>query len=447
MRRMLFMAGLLVCWAAVWATPPARPWLPETGFDPSPRQSLAAMCGARGMDSRLLQLYDDGWNDSDLQEASYDSLGRIDCIHEYWVQEVGDPLELVARTSFEYSDDGRPLHVIVEYYSEGVWYPYGELLYEYEDGLLQEINSNLDMFGGMMHYQQIMFIYWPNTNILKRVVEFTYSVNSPAPAAKKYDYSMDSASRPSEIVLSGISDEWDEWYVQERRNYVYHNDDQTTQESYLRQLAFSVLPLNPTFFTGVQPSKLLEERIYKIAGDDTWYEQNRMFHIYNSDGLLNTIEQYYRIYPLNPEIWTLNLYKDYTFQEGYPIVETTFFPNTGEEDFVPQLRYCLGYQEIVPAEDPVLPVSSGSLSVYPNPFNPSAGISFSLESAGHTEIAVFNLRGQKVRVLLDAEKGAGIHHVSWDGKDGQGGVLAAGIYFIRLTWGSESRSVKAVLAK
>lgn len=446
MRKMILMAGLLVCGGAVWAGCPPKPWLPETGFDPTPRQFLAALPGARGMDSMLYQDFEDGWIDNQRWEASYDSLGRIECINDYYAMEVGAPLELTDRMSFEYSDDGWPQHVIIEYYSEGEWYQFGEMLYEYENGLLQEINSNLDMFGGMMHYQQIMFIYWPDTNILKRVVEFTYSSNSPAPSAKKYDYSWESASRPSEIVVSGISADWEDWYVEERRNYVYHNDDQTTQESYLRQLAFSVWPVYGTFFIGVQPSKLLEERIYDFVVDDTWYEQYRRFHSYNSEGLLNTIEYYTRLYPLDPERWTLSQYKDYTFQEGYPIVETTFYPNIGEEDFMPQFRFCLGYQEIVPAEDPMLPGVGVALSVFPNPFNPSAGISFSLEEAGHAEIAVYNLKGQKLRTLLDAGTSAGTHQTVWDGKDGEGRSLAAGIYLIRLSCGKESRTVKAVLA-
>ena len=154
----------------------------------------------------------------------------------------------------------------------------------------------------------------------------------------------------------------------------------------------------------------------------------------------------YWLYPLDPERWTLSQYKDYTFQEGYPIVETTFYPNIGEEDFMPQFRFCLGYQEIVPAEDPLLPGVGVALSVFPNPFNPSAGISFSLEEAGHAEIAVYNLKGQKVRTLLDAGTSAGTHQTVWDGKDGEGRSLAAGIYLIRLSCGKESRTVKAVLA-
>jgi hypothetical protein len=258
---------------------------------------------------------------------------------------------------------------------------------------------------------------------------------------------MDSASRPSEILVSRIDADWDQWYVQERRNYVYHNDDQTTHESYLRQLEFSYLGTLSCFFVGVQPSKLLEERVFHPGANGTWSERYRWFHSYNSDGFLNTIENFVRLYPWDPEIWNLSQYKDYTYQQGYPIAETTFSPNYGEEEFMPQYRYCMGYQEIVPAEDPAMPGVGVALSVYPNPFNPSAGISFRLETAGHIEISVYNLKGQKVRTLLEAKKSAGTHQTFWDGKDGAGRSLAAGIYLIRLSSGKESRTVKAVLAK
>ncbi len=446
MRKMIFMAVLLVCWATVWAGHPARPRLPEAGFDPTPRQFLAALSGTRGMDCLLHQCYEGGWIDTWRQEAIYDSLGRIGCINHYWASNSGDPLELAGRTLFEYSDDGQAQHVTEEYYYEGAWYPFWELLYEYENGMPQEINYNLNMYEGMIHRQTI-FIYWPDTNILKRVVEFTYDYESPVPSVIIYDYAMDSASRPSEILVSRIDADWDQWYVQERRNYVYHNDDQTTHESYLRQLEFSYLGTLSCFFVGVQPSKLLEERVFHPGANGTWSERYRWFHSYNSDGFLNTIENFVRLYPWDPEIWNLSQYKDYTYQQGYPIAETTFSPNYGEEEFMPQYRYCMGYQEIVPAEDPAMPGVGVALSVYPNPFNPSAGISFRLETAGHIEISVYNLKGQKVRTLLEAKKSAGTHQTFWDGKDGAGRSLAAGIYLIRLSSGKESRTVKAVLAK
>lgn len=77
------------------------------------------------------------------------------------------------------------------------------------------------------------------------------------------------------------------------------------------------------------------------------------------------------------------------------------------------------------------PVDFG-LANYPNPFNPATTISYFLPQSSPVRLAVFNLLGQSVRILVDGEQPAGSHSVSWDGTDNQGNPLASGIYFCRL---------------
>jgi flagellar hook assembly protein FlgD len=105
------------------------------------------------------------------------------------------------------------------------------------------------------------------------------------------------------------------------------------------------------------------------------------------------------------------------------------------------------YTQITDADDPVAPPPQGKLKVYPNPFKPQTAISYKLETVVDTEVSVYNLKGQKVRVLASGSAGAGDHTLTWNGKDDQGRELAAGIYLIRLQAGKHSSIVKAVLQK
>jgi hypothetical protein len=69
---------------------------------------------------------------------------------------------------------------------------------------------------------------------------------------------------------------------------------------------------------------------------------------------------------------------------------------------------------------------------YPNPFNPSTSIRFDLASAGRVRIAVYDLTGRLVRVLLDGSRTAGEYSVRWDGLDSACNSVPSGIYVCRM---------------
>jgi C1A family cysteine protease len=98
-----------------------------------------------------------------------------------------------------------------------------------------------------------------------------------------------------------------------------------------------------------------------------------------------------------------------------------------------------------------LPRAFAMLQNYPNPFNPSTTIQFHLpESEGETVpvlLEIFNLRGQKVRTLLDNPRKPGSYVVRWDGKDDHGKSVGSGIYLYRIVAGEFNSTKKMVLLK
>lgn len=97
--------------------------------------------------------------------------------------------------------------------------------------------------------------------------------------------------------------------------------------------------------------------------------------------------------------------------------------------------------------DPSLPWAFALESNYPNPFNPSTQISFTLDVAGDVQLEVFNTLGRRVTTLVDGFKSAGQHSVTWDGRDSQGLAVPSGVYLYRLTAGTETALRKMTLLK
>lgn len=94
-----------------------------------------------------------------------------------------------------------------------------------------------------------------------------------------------------------------------------------------------------------------------------------------------------------------------------------------------------------------LPTEFALAQNYPNPFNPTTEINFDLPKNAHVELNVFNILGQSVTTLVSGEMPAGSHQVSWNGTDSDGGSVASGIYFYRISAGDYSSSKKMMLLK
>ena len=84
---------------------------------------------------------------------------------------------------------------------------------------------------------------------------------------------------------------------------------------------------------------------------------------------------------------------------------------------------------------------------YPNPFNGSTMIGFSLPKAQRVELSIYNLLGQKVATLVDSELETGFHEVRWNSIDRQGHPLPSGVYFARFLTASTSQTSKLLLIK
>ncbi len=84
---------------------------------------------------------------------------------------------------------------------------------------------------------------------------------------------------------------------------------------------------------------------------------------------------------------------------------------------------------------------------YPNPFNPTTTIDYTIPEAGMVNLVIYNTAGQKVRTLVNQTQDAAYYKVVWDGRDDSGMSVASGIYFYRLSADKFSKIDKMTLLK
>lgn len=136
-----------------------------------------------------------------------------------------------------------------------------------------------------------------------------------------------------------------------------------------------------------------------------------------------------------------------TLMPGQTIELSFLVPSSSEpgtvRDFVLQT---IGYYTSL-KKPSVAPTAFALLNNYPNPFNASTIINYALPEATDIKLEIFNVLGQRIRVLVNEHQSTGHKRAVWDGKDDKGTDVSSGIYFYRLQTENYSDSRKMVLMR
>lgn len=87
---------------------------------------------------------------------------------------------------------------------------------------------------------------------------------------------------------------------------------------------------------------------------------------------------------------------------------------------------------LVGIDNPSAPTKFELKQNFPNPFNPSTEINFSLEKNQPVALKIYDIKGELVRTLLNEMMSPGSHQIKWDGTNDQGMRQASGVYFYQL---------------
>ncbi len=142
-----------------------------------------------------------------------------------------------------------------------------------------------------------------------------------------------------------------------------------------------------------------------------------------------------------------------------PITVLAYQPNIGDVLTIESYMTYVGQYELVPFDDvfivqtgltgvddtPAIQSAGGFRSVAPNPFNPMTEIKFVVNRDEIVQLNVYNIRGQKVRTLVQDNLSANEYKFTFDGKNDAGQGLASGAYFARLRIGKEVVQVRQMM--
>jgi len=148
-----------------------------------------------------------------------------------------------------------------------------------------------------------------------------------------------------------------------------------------------------------------------------------------------------------PAVWTEYLY-DLSAYDGQSIYVA--IRNVGNDMFIffvdDFTLHSVGGS--VSNEDGLAPVIATELKGnYPNPFNPETTISYTVKDNIPVTIEIYNVKGQRVKTLVDEAKAAGTHSVVWKGVDDNNRAVSSGVYFFKMNAGKYSSTKKMIMMK
>ena len=108
----------------------------------------------------------------------------------------------------------------------------------------------------------------------------------------------------------------------------------------------------------------------------------------------------------------------------------------------PSIQWDNGTLPVEMNELPEIPTAFSLNQNFPNPFNPTTSLSFTIPASGEVSITIYDIQGREIERLVEGRHQAGTHEISWNASD-----LPSGIYFARLTSNGQHQTRKLVLMK
>ncbi|MDB4698916.1 hypothetical protein OAF45_02105 [Candidatus Latescibacteria bacterium] len=150
---------------------------------------------------------------------------------------------------------------------------------------------------------------------------------------------------------------------------------------------------------------------------------------------------------VNDQRFIFERYK-YTLEDGREMIFSIGVPK--EQDGVEEMPSKQKYKEKKDIKDKYSKQEHEGFTLHanvPNPFNSRTTIRYEIPEASDVQITVYNLKKQKVRILLDRRMEAGSHQVMWDGRDEVGQQVASGTYWVHMEAAPFQGTLKVTFAK
>ena len=168
---------------------------------------------------------------------------------------------------------------------------------------------------------------------------------------------------------------------------------------------------------------------YSQDGGETWEPAVKLGRVDHDGGyatLSNRIRKEYGI--------------DIAFRESYS-------PLVNDQDTTSVIYQNMPYPEATGVSTVALPEKFELLRNYPNPFNPSTNLEYSIAKTGNVKLVVYDILGNKIKTIVNSEMQPGNYKAYWNGRDLNNKQVASGVYLITLQTITGIKTIKVELLK
>ncbi len=411
-RRVLF---LIIAFAAIALSALDTAWIAagDARFPGQEPQNEGSFPGSRSSWQRTQSTryhFYNGWQPYTLEHFGYNTQGQVDLIGRHLSFE--GVWELRYTRDYVYNAQGQLLETVYYDINDGVW-----------SNLHKESNTydsagNLDQVMVYEGSGNSWYLSWQQVNSYEQ-----------GRLANEHLYSYDS--------LEGTFTDY------EIRDYIYNASGQLVEKNIVAASGEPGYTNQYRILYSYNADGSLALEHYQGWGwmgtHYEWYDQFRNVHSYDANGYLTGIMEQA---PSDSLGWHDSKCYTYT-NDAYGNPTLVLYQIHFAEGWQDSYKWENVYSNTASADE-YAPAAISRLECRPNPFSGSAEISFLMKESAPSVLAVYNLKGQRVRTLASGVRSAGAYSFAWNGKDAADRDLPTGIYLLRLSVPGQDSIVKRV---
>lgn len=352
----------------------------------------------------IFQYFDMGWQNSSKTEQSYNSYGNLQqTIDSYWMNSAWEP-----NYKSDYSYDG--MQRLSEYISSNynywqtppAWVYNYKMTYKYN--AISKVDSDFVFFHDGIDWQ-------PNS---RTIYTYTASGQQETSYTEEHD--------------SG-------WVPLSSDSSAYNSNHNLTYNLYKRY--------NGTVWQNIeQTENFYQNNFLTESVQSSWmydpYEESKYRDIFSYNGTILSSQ--------NSQIWENNQWVNqgltnmsYDINNNVAIMEMFIWNGSS---WVPNYKYFYTYTTVLGLDDEAIKMDFDLFQNYPNPFNSSTRIIYTIPATTDVKLVLYNLLGERIKVLEQGVKLPGKHEVLLDDNS-----LSSGVYFYELRTPNRTVSKKMILLK